>query len=146
MQLPHYWSGAFQCWGIGNREAAIRVIQEFDGKIKNFELKTVDASSNPYLALGTVIAAGIDGVVQEMELEDPVQEDPGNILQGNDYKIKSLPSKLENAIEELEEDKIIMDAMGEKLSRAYIAVKKAELDTLKNFKLGEEIELLLEKY
>ena len=143
---PHYWSGAFQCWGIGNREAAIRVIQEFDGKIKNFELKTVDASSNPYLALGAVIAAGIHGIVQKMELEDPVQEDPGNILQGNDYKIKSLPSKLENAIEELEEDKIIMDAMGEKLSRAYIAVKKAELETLKNFKLEEEVELLLEKY
>jgi glutamine synthetase len=36
--------------------------------------------------------------------------------------------------------------MGEKLSRAYIAVKKAELEFLKNLKLGEEIELLLEKY
>lgn len=143
---PHYWSGAFQCWGIGNREAAIRVIQEFDGEIKNFELKTVDASSNPYLALGAVIAAGIDGVTQEMELERPVQEDPGNILQGKDYKIKILPSRLENAIEELEKDEIIMDAMGKELSKAYIAVKKAEIEYLKNFNLEKEVELLLEKY
>lgn len=159
---PHYWSGAFRCWGIDNREAAIRVIREFDGWIKNFELKTVDASSNPYLAFGAVIAAGIDGIKQEMELEKPVQEDPGNILEEIDYKIKSLPSKLENAIGELEKDRVIMDAMGEKLSKAYIAVKKAELEVIqnlnfdtpktkfsrviKNFKLNEEVELLLEKY
>jgi glutamine synthetase len=145
---PHYWSGAFGCWGIDNREAAIRVIREFDGEIKNFELKTVDASSNPYLAFGAVIAAGIDGIIQEMELEKPVQEDPGNILEENhkDYKINTLPSKLENAIGELEKDRIIMDAMGEKLSKAYIAVKKAELEDLKNLKPNEEVELLLEKY
>ena len=143
---PHYWSGAFQCWGIGNREAAIRVIPEFSGKIKNFELKTVDASSNPYLALGAVVAAGIHGIRQEMELEKPVQEDPGNILNGADYKIRSLPSRLEVAIEELEKDRIIRDAMGMKLSKAYIAVKKAEIKALKNFKLKEEVELLLEKY
>ncbi|MGB9977919.1 glutamine synthetase family protein [Methanobacterium sp.] len=143
---PHYWSGAFQCWGIGNREASIRVIPEFDGKIKNFELKTVDASSNPYLVFGAVIAAGIHGIKQEMELEEPVQEDPGNILQGEDYKIKRLPSKLEKAIEEFEKDKIIRGAMGKNLSKAYIAVKKAELEVLKDLKLEEEVKLLLEKY
>jgi len=53
---------------------------------------------------------------------------------------------LEKAIGELEKDKTIMDAMGEKLSKAYIAVKKAELESLKNLKLEEEVELLLEKY
>ncbi len=143
---PHYWSGAFQCWGIGNREAAIRVIPEFDGEIKNFELKTVDASSNPYLAFGAVVAAGIHGIKEEMELEKPVQEDPGNILQDGDYKIKALPSKLEKAIEEFEEDRVMREAMGEKLSKAYIAVKKAELETLKNLKLEKEVEVLLEKY
>ena len=143
---PHYWSGDFQCWGIGNREAAIRVIPEFNGEIKNFELKTVDASSNPYLAFGAVIAAGIHGIKAEMELEEPVQEDPGNILQDGNYKIKALPSKLEKAIEEFERDKVIRRAMGEKLSKAYIAVKKAELETLKNFKLEEEVNVLLEKY
>ncbi len=144
---PHYWSGAFQCWGLGNREAALRVIQEFDGKIKNFELKTVDASSNPYLTFGAVIAAGMDGIMHEMELEKPIQEDPGNILDDHDdYKIKSLPSKLENSISELEKDRIILDAMGEKLSRAYIAVKKAELEYIKNLRFTEEVELLLEKY
>ena len=143
---PHYWSGAFQCWGIGNRESAIRAVQEFDGEIKNFELKTVDASSNPYLALGAVIAAGIHGITEEMELEKPVQEDPANILHDGDYKIRTLPSKLEKSIEELERDKIILDAMGEKLSKAYIAVKKAEMGFIQNFNLEEEVELLLEKY
>jgi Glutamine synthetase len=81
-----------------------------------------------------------------MELEEPVQEDPGNILQGGDYKIKTLPSKLEKAIKELEKDKVIMEAMGKKLSKAYTAVKKVELESIKNLRLEEEVELLLEKY
>ena len=145
---PNYWSGAFQCWGIGNREAALRVIREPDGEIKNFELKTVDASSNPYLVFGAVIAAGIDGVRQDMKIEEPIQENPVNILEENqkDYKINRLPSKLEKAMEELKKDTVILNAMGEKLSRAYIAVKEAELEALNDLKLNEEVELLLEKY
>lgn len=70
------WSGAFQVWGFNNREAAIRVIKEDDSKIKHFELKTVDASSNPYLALGVVLAAGLDGIRGKMTLKKPVQQDP----------------------------------------------------------------------
>src|SRR5262249_14782992 len=51
---PHTWSGAFRCWGIDNREAAVRVPTNPEGAPTNFELKTVDASSNPHLALGAV--------------------------------------------------------------------------------------------
>lgn len=146
--IPNSWSGAFQCWGIDNREAAIRIISEPDGTVKNFELKTLDASSNPYLAFGAVIAAGLDGIKNEMELEDPIQENPENQGKesGNGYKIPRLPSKLDEAINKLEKNKVILDAIGYDLSKAYIAVKKAELEVLGNLKLNEEVELLLEKY
>ncbi|MGF7117563.1 glutamine synthetase family protein [Methanobacterium oryzae] len=146
--IPNSWSGAFQCWGIDNREAAIRIISEPDGIVKNFELKTLDASSNPYLAFGAVIAAGIDGIKNEMELEDPIQENPENLKKEDsiDYKIRRLPSKLDEAINELEKNKVILDAMGYELSKAYIAVKKTELEVLGNLKPNEEVELLLEKY
>lgn len=73
---PQMWSGAFQVWGFNNREAAIRVIKEDDGNISHFELKTVDASANPYLALGVVIAAGIAGIRESMVLKEPLQKDP----------------------------------------------------------------------
>ena len=52
---PHCWSGAFRCWGFDNREAAIRVPTHPEAPVPtHFELKTVDASSNPYLALGAL--------------------------------------------------------------------------------------------
>lgn len=143
--MPHGWVGAFQCWGIDNKEAAIRVIREDDGGVKHFELKTIDASSNPYLAWGAVIAAGLDGIKQEMELPEPIQMDPADISDKKN-KIKPLTPALEEALAELEEDKIILEAMGEKLLKAYIAVKKTELDVLEDFSLEEEVELLLEKY
>lgn len=56
-----------------------------------------------------------------------------------------LPSKLGNAIVELEKDNIILDAMGNNLFRVYIAVKKAELDALEHLPLDEEVKLLLGK-
>ena len=61
-------------------------------------------------------------------------------------EIMHLPSKLGKAIIELEKDNIILDAMGNNLSRAYFAVKKAELDALEHLLLDEEVKLLLDKY
>ncbi|HXG08476.1 MAG TPA: glutamine synthetase family protein, partial [Gemmataceae bacterium] len=56
---PHVWSGAFRCWGLDNREAAVRVPSSPTGPgPTHFEFKIVDATANPYLALGAVLAAG----------------------------------------------------------------------------------------
>lgn len=146
--VPHSWSGAYQCWGVDNREAAIRVIREPDGEVKNFELKTVDASSNPYLTLGVVITAGLDGIKQGIELRSPVQEDPAHLPEDElaGLKINRLPSDLEESIMELKKDRIILSAMGEKLAKAYIAVKGADLKELGELTLEDEVELLLEIY
>lgn len=144
--VPYSWTGAYQCWGLDNREAAIRVIREPDGKVKNFELKTVDASSNPYLALGVVITAGLVGIKEEMDLVNPVQEDPAYLSEKQVLKIDRLPSSLAETIAELKNDKIILDAMGEKLSKAYIAVKEADLKELSELNLEDEVDLLLETY
>src|SRR5262249_2687841 len=59
--IPQYWAGAFVCWGHDNREAPVRVPSVFRGieeASTNAELKAADASSNPYLAVGGLIAAG----------------------------------------------------------------------------------------
>ncbi|WP_414469810.1 glutamine synthetase family protein [Methanobacterium sp. ACI-7] len=145
---PNFWSGAFKCWGVDNREAAVRGISETDGIMKHFEFKTLDASSNPYLAFGAIIAAGLQGIKEKMELEKPLQLNPGALTDRelNENGIIPLPSKLGEAISELEKDNIILSAMGNKLSRAYIAVKKAEMNAMEGLSLEEEVELLLDKY
>ncbi len=145
---PNVWTRAFQCWGVDNREAALRIVTDHQGMVRDFELKTVDASSNPYLAFGAVIAAGLDGINKEMILDEPIQIDPSSITMEDHkkFKVNRLPSELDEAIMELQKDKVILNAMGDSLSRAYIEVKKAELRVLRNLKLEDEVTLLLEKY
>src|SRR5262249_9441038 len=63
--VPQYWAGAFTCWGHDNRAAPLRVPSVFSGMEEastNAELKAADATSNPYLAVGGLIAAGLDRI------------------------------------------------------------------------------------
>lgn len=65
-RAPGCWAGAFSCWGGANKEAPLRVLPD------RFELKAVDATANPYLALAAIIAAGLDGVRTGAALPPPV--------------------------------------------------------------------------
>jgi glutamine synthetase len=147
--LPHYWSGAFRCWGVDNREAAVRVPSNPEEiSPTHFELKTVDASANPYLALGAVIAAGLDGVRHCFELGEPVAVDPGHLTESerSAASIERLPTTLGESIEQLSGDKVLLDALGTELAQAYLAVRQAEWEAMKDLELEEEVKLLLERY
>lgn len=146
---PHYWSGAFRCWGMDNREAAVRVPSNPEEiSPTHFELKTVDASANPYLALGSVIAAGLDGVRHCLELGEPVAVDPGHMTESerSTRGIELLPTNLGESIEQLSNDKVLLNALGTELTQAYLAVRKAEWEVMKDLELEEEVKLLLERY
>src|SRR5919199_50038 len=146
---PHCWSGAFRCWGIDNREAAVRVPSNPEEiSPTHFELKTVDGSANPYLALGAVIAAGLDGVRHCFELGEPVAVDPGHMTESErcDRAIELLPTNLGDSIEQLSNNKVLLDALGPELAQAYLAVRKAEWEAMKDLDLAEEVKLLLERY
>lgn len=139
---PHFWSGAFRCWGYDNREAAIRVPSNPEApKYTHFELKTVDATANPYLALGAVIAAGLDGIRRQLEAGEPVAIDPGYL-----DKSERLPTDLSQSLAHLRGDEILLKALGSSLSQAYLAIKQAEWLAMKDLKLKEEVQLLLERY
>jgi glutamine synthetase len=142
--IPQNWAGAYQCWGYDNREAGIRVVTDSDGLNKQFELKAVDATSNPYLALGCVLAAGMDGISNQMKLPPSVQVDPALIPENE--RPTRLPENLRKSLTFLEEDSCIIDAMGKPLARAYLAVKHAELEATKSKCLKEEVKLLKNKY
>jgi glutamine synthetase len=146
---PHCWSGAFRCWGFDNREAAIRVptFPEPPSPAQ-LELKTVDASANPYLALGAVIAAGLDGVRQDLPLAEPVQVDPGNIHESERRAlgIDPLHQSLGAAIADLEKDWVLLKALGSDLAAAYLAVRRTEWETMKGWDLDREVELLVDRY
>ena len=145
---PGAWSGAFQIWGYDNREAALRVPTEPRGPTTNVELKTVDATSNPYLALGAVIACGLDGLNRDLKSPPPVEVAPGSLDASEQRKsgVKRLPDALDVSLQALTEDSVILDALGEPLARAVIATRRAEMNDLKDVTLDDEVDLLLERY
>ncbi len=146
---PHFWAGAFRAWGHQNREAAVRVCKNKQGsRASRFEYKTADATANPYIALGALIAAGIDGLSRNLELPEEVSVDPALIAeeQRKAKGIDLLPRNIGEALDALRDDSVILEAMGAKLARSYIAVRQHEWDNLKDLKLKEEVDLLVERY
>ncbi len=146
---PRFWSGAYTCWGIGNREAALRAPQPSAGRpITNIELKTSDATANPYIALGALIAAGLDGIERGLRLGDPVNGDPADLTDEERSRlgIRQLPSSLGEAIGELERDEVLLAALGSDLARSYLAVRRAEWEAMRDLSHEAEVRLLLERY
>ena len=146
---PHCWSGAFRCWGLDNKEAAIRVISDPEGAgSHHFEFKTIDASANPYIALGAVIAAGLHGVRNEIEPPDPVKCDPGVLsdTERQERGIDRLPQTLGETISALREDEVLLDALGPELSKVFLAVRQVEWEGMQDWDLPTEVERLLERY
>jgi glutamine synthetase len=129
--LPHFWSSAYTAWGFDNREGAIRVPSAFWGReaeSTNLEFKPADHSANPYLALGALLAAGLDGVRRQLEPGAPVDIDPGNFTEEERARrgIAPLPATLDAAVDALQADAVLTAALGPVLAPAYIAVKRYE--------------------
>ncbi len=146
---PHLWSGAFRAWGLDNREAAVRVPSNFaPPSPTHFELKTVDASANPYLALGSVIVAGLDGINRGLDVGEPVAIDPGNFTPAERQTrgIDALPSSLGEAIAHLLNDDVLQNALGSELAQAFIGVRRAEWEAMKDMEIEEEVKTLLSRY
>jgi len=129
--VPQFWAGAFVCWGHDNREAPVRVASVFSGLEEastNAELKACDASCNPYLALGGLIAAGLDGLERGLEPPDPVEVDPATIAEDERTRrgILRLPASQEEALDALATDPVLTGALGPVLTESYLAVRCSE--------------------
>jgi glutamine synthetase len=129
--VPQYWAGAFMCWGHDNREAPVRVPSTFAGHEEtstNVELKAADASCNPYLAVGGLIAAGLDGLERGLEPPEPVEVDPATMTEEEREQrgILPLPASQQEALDALDADRILMDALGPTLAGSYLAVRRSE--------------------
>jgi glutamine synthetase len=132
--VPQFWAGAFRCWGHDNREAPIRVPSPFRGAEEdstNAELKASDASANPYLALGGLIAAGLDGIERGLEPPDPVQVDPATLSDSERARrgIERMPASQAEALDALAADELLLGALGPELAESYLAVRRSEWAT-----------------
>ncbi|MFD5464739.1 glutamine synthetase [Kitasatospora sp. NPDC127059] len=126
--VPQHWAGAYQCWGLENREAALRLVTGSTGEraaTANAEVKCFDASANPYLALGAVIAAGLAGLEQRRALPPEFTGDPAAAEPGT---VPRLPQGPAEAIAAYEHSAVLREALGEPLHQAVLAVRRAEAE------------------
>lgn len=128
---PKMWSSAYTAWGFDNREAAVRVVSPFWGREEqtyNLELKSVDGSANPYIALGGLLAAGLDGIERQLDPGAPCEHDPAKLSDAERERnhIRRLPTTMAEALDELERDQLLMQVMGDLMSRSYLAVRRSE--------------------
>ncbi|MFQ6030612.1 MAG: glutamine synthetase family protein [Dehalococcoidia bacterium] len=130
---PNSWSSAFVCYGPDNREAALRIPSLFwedEEASVNLELKPSDSSANPYIALGGLIASGLDGVQRALQPKEGqlVDVDPATLTAEElaDRSIHRLPADLGEAIQALEQDPMLLEALGSGLCSAYLAIRRAD--------------------
>ncbi|WP_232246386.1 type I glutamate--ammonia ligase [Kitasatospora mediocidica] len=125
---PQRWAGAYQCWGMENREAALRLIpgppDEGPGAA-NAEIKCFDGAANPYLAVGAVIAAGLAGLDARLALPPEVADDPAAAPAG---AVSRLPGSLEETVAAFELCAVLREALGDPLYEAVLAVRRGECE------------------
>jgi glutamine synthetase len=148
---PHFWSSAYTAWGVENREAAVRVPTRYWGNESgstNLELKASDPSNNPYLALGAVIAAGLDGIEKNLQPGPSAEIDPGDWTDKERAarNIQRYPTSLDAALDELERDAMLVHALGAPLAHEYILVKRAEAEHFRDKGDAYELEQHRFKY
>ena len=149
--VPGYEAPTYITWGRTNRSALIRVPMISPGKSiegTRAEVRCPDPSSNTYLAFAAMIAAGLDGVERGLVLSEPIEEslfemDASRIAEKG---IRELPGTLGEAIDELESDPVIGEALGDHVLAHYIAAKRAEWDEYRTQVTGWELDRYLEAY
>jgi glutamine synthetase len=132
---PNAWAGSTVSWGFDNRECTVRVASPFRGRemeSTNVELKACDPSCNPYLALGGLILAGLDGVERGLEPPEPARVNPARMSDEQRQRsgIRPLPGSLREALVELQADEVLFPALGDLLGRCLLGVRSAEIEAL----------------
>jgi glutamine synthetase len=126
---PSRWAGAYQIWGIENREAALRLIEASpaDPGKANAELKCFDLSANPYLLAGAIMAVARLGAARPAHLPAEVSGDPAAPGHPQADSVVRLPTSLADTVKALEASEDLREALGEELLTTYVAARRAAI-------------------
>ncbi|WP_289781537.1 type I glutamate--ammonia ligase [Companilactobacillus allii] len=125
--VPGFEAPTYIAWSSKNRSPLIRV-PAAKGKSKRVEMRSVDPTTNPYLAIACILDAGLDGIANNYELMPEVKE---NIYEMTEDErriegIVDLPSTLHNSLKALRKDEFVQSSLGKGLTNSLFAAKNAE--------------------
>lgn len=128
--VPHRWSVGGIYLAEGDREALLRICPTpgrrdpvNDAAAFNLEFRAADATANPWMVLGALIRAGLQGLTVGYEpalVATDADSEPGRAA-------PSLPASLDAALDALEADEVVSSWLDPRLLRTYLVVKRADL-------------------
>lgn len=145
--IPGFEAPVYVAWSQTNRSPLIRVPSDL-GESTRVELRSPDSAANPYIAFAVCLEAGLDGIKNKIM---PPKSVDLNLFDISEEKRKELgidvlPDTLSKALDELEKDSYIMDALGTTFAVKYIAEKRKEWDEFKKQVTNWEVDRYLYKY
>ena len=144
--IPGYEAPCYVCWSDANRSSMIR-IPASRGKGTRTELRNVDGTANPYLALAVILASGLDGIanIKEKDLIPPVYDNIFALTreQREAMGIPNLPENLKDAMKEFKSDKLMYQTLGEHCFNKYCEAKDIEWEEYRSIVTEYEIKKYL---
>lgn len=149
--VPGYEAPVYICWANRNRSALIRIPRVTNGnwKATRCELRCPDPSSNPYLAFAAMLAAGLRGIEEQLEVPVPMENVNLYEMSPEERKrrgVNSLCGSLEEALQEAEKGTILKSVLGSHAYNSYVQLKMAEVDAYRLHVSRWELDNYLELY
>lgn len=146
--VPGYEAPVYIAWSEVNRSALIRKPANTDPESTRIELRSPDPSCNPYLALAVILRAGLDGIEKEINCPEPITENIYEFTEEDriEKDIDTLPENLGVAVEELEDDETIANALGDHVYEEFVKAKRSEYNEYIAEVSQWEIDRYLDKY
>ncbi len=123
--LPDSLAPTHGNWGLNNRTTFVRIPPE-RGSACRLEIRVGDGAANAHLITAAILFAGLDGLRRKL--------DPPAPLEGDTYALPeeeqgaALPQTLDAALDALEGDSLIRDAVGLEIVDTFLAMKRFEVE------------------
>jgi glutamine synthetase len=152
--VPHRWSAGAVALGPANREALLRIPTpvtlgggEEAGQLR-LEYRAADATANPYLALGAIVRAGLEGVRAQLGPPPLLDADPGGLdaAEAQRFGVGALPGSLGEALAALASDEVVRGWLSPRLYEAYVGLKRAEIEAVAGLDVAEVCRRYAELY
>lgn len=132
--IPGYEAPVYACWSDANRSSLIR-IPAVRGQATRAEIRSVDSSANPYLALAVILMSGLEGITSDAPLIDSVTDNIYLLTreQREAKGILNVPENLKDAIKEFKRDPLMLLTLGDHTYNKYILAKEQEWDEYRTY-------------
>jgi glutamine synthetase len=145
--ISGYEAPVYVAWSSRNRSPLIRIPAK-KGLSTRLELRNPDPSPNPYLAIAVMLSCGLDGIARKLTPPAPLEL---NIYALDDAElqqkgIKKLPPDLKTALDFLQQDEVVLEALGKHVASRFKEAKLMEWETYNQEITPWEIRNYLTKY